>query len=106
MENSTRQMWPFLIEDGEKHWVSAEGTDDAIAIVADQTGYKSVDEYVDDIGGRPKIRQLRLDEIIEINVDPIDHKVKHIPKNGSVVIKATAKAWADMGRGLIGSTCW
>ena len=58
-------MHTYLIDDGEKHWVSAESADDALRIHAENYGYNTVAAWKDDFDGF-EITELPDDQVLDV----------------------------------------
>lgn len=79
----------YKIDDGERHWVVAASTEDALAVMGE-----TYDDPIEDV---------------EIVVEPGDKLLSINDDDGPVDSKTTKPCaqWAlENGRGLLCSTCW
>ncbi|MBD3293400.1 MAG: hypothetical protein GF393_10785 [Armatimonadia bacterium] len=95
----------FLIDDSERHWVSAHSAEHARQILIDEWGL--LDSELDGA----VIHELGPGTMIEVVQDEIilDEKYakKMLPPRRTIVATATATEWcAHVGIGIIASTCF
>ena len=84
----------FVIDDGERHWCVERLADEAMkAHGVDSLGYKSVEEYEDDMG--------------PVNCEPVYWSDKITVKyDEGIEVTRTARDWAKEHRGVFCSTSW
>lgn len=87
----------YLINDGEKHWISANDKNHAIEVYAVNSGWESSSAYLADYGETMTVEELPDDSILDVG----DFDEPAAPRTSK-----TCAAWTANGAGLIATTCF
>jgi len=87
----------YLVEKGERDWVSAASEKEAIGYLANLHGYASADEYRED--ENPIVTPLLDSELLKVYQDtPFRDPTPSVTK--------TCRQWADEREGIVASTSY